>query len=162
MNCSGHFRLCNQKIERLTAAYGVGILYLGYLICNVSIGKTHLNNGVIFVLKNVADTTVNINVQYTTNNTKILSQIPDVQKYLRFKEPKNDLKAPEITNMSVWLTGMKINHFPANSIVNLSVKYGSAGRIDEERTVIFEPNRDLEHRVLILSFCFEHIQKRFI
>lgn len=46
--------------------------------------------------------------------------------------------------------GRRQQNILANSVVTLSVKYGSAARREEQRTVIFEPNRNLEHTGVIL------------
>lgn len=55
---------------------------------------------VIFVSQNVKGTTINSKVLCIIV-TNIFSQVPDLQRHLNFKEPKSDLKAPEITNRAM-------------------------------------------------------------
>lgn len=70
-----------------------------------------------------------------------------------FKEPTDNFKAPEIIKKTVWVTRKKKkNHITADAVVTLSVECGRAGRIQGERTVTFEPNKNLEHKGLILPF----------
>lgn len=64
----------------------------------------------------------------------ILSQVQNLQKYMEYTELKTDFNAPEIINKTVCITGKKKNHILANSVVSLSVKCVSTGRIEEERT----------------------------
>lgn len=64
----------------------------------------------------------------------ILSQVQNLQKYMKYTELKTYFNAPEIINKTVCITGKKKNHILANSVVTLSVKCVSAGRIEKERT----------------------------
>lgn len=60
------------------------------------------------------------------------------------------LRLLKFCSKTIWVAGKKNNNNPVYSVVTLFVKCDSAGRIEEERTVIFETNRDLEHTSLIL------------
>lgn len=92
--------------------------------------------------------------------THISSQVPNLQKYLKYTEPEiADATVPAIHNKTMWVAGQKKNRIPTNSVFTLSVKCGIAGRIKEERRVTFEPNRNLEHMGLILTFTLSKFHK---
>ena len=150
--------LLNSQFIKLTGANGLEIPYVGHFTTEIQIEGQHLHDVGIYVLKSATATPCIL-------GTNVLERLPDLCAIVRFKPVRTNTGSgilhplkDDNTNRpasAALLAGKQKIRLPSRAVRAVPVKFKHSY---DGRQVLFEPNRDLEVRGLIVCHTFTKVQ----